>query len=62
MDLPSVDGTAQVSIPELDELGVKYFVDSTVTELAKQWYARANSEYADRITALEQAVAELATS
>ena len=53
---------ATVSIPELDEVGISYFVDSTVTELARQWYARANSEYADRLSALEQAVAELATS
>lgn len=53
---------AVIDIPELDEVGIRYFVDSTVTELAKQWYARANSEYADRLTALEQAVAELATS
>jgi hypothetical protein len=53
---------AVISIPELDEVGIRYFVDSTVTELAWQWYARANSEYADRLTALEQAVAELATS
>ena len=58
-DLPE---GAVITIPELDAVGIKYFVDSTVTELAKQWYARANSEYADRITALEQAVAELATS
>ena len=58
-DIPD---SATISIPELDAVGVKYFVDSAVTELARQWYARANSEYADRITALEQAVAELATS
>ena len=58
-DLPE---GAVIDIPELSEVGIKYFIDSTVTELARQWYERANSEYADRLTALEQAVAELATS
>jgi hypothetical protein len=58
-DLPE---GAVITIPELDELGVKYFIDSAVTELAKQWYARANSEYADRLEALEAAVADLVTA
>ena len=52
---------ATVTIPELDAVGVKYFIDSAVTELARQWYERAHSEYEDRIAALESAVADLAT-
>jgi hypothetical protein len=57
-DLPD---SATISIPELDAVGVKYFIDSTVTELARQWYERANSEYEDRLEALEEAVADLVT-
>lgn len=48
-----------LSIPELDDLSVKYFTDEAASTLAHQWYERAKSEYADRIEALESAVAEL---
>lgn len=57
-DIPD---SATVSIPELDALGIRYFVDSAVTELARQWYARANSEYEDRLEALEEAMATIIT-
>jgi len=57
-DLPE---GATLSIRELDSVGIKYFIDSSVTELAKQWYARAQSEYEDRLQALESAVSDLAT-
>lgn len=50
---------AVISIPELDAVNIEYFIDSTVTELARQWYERAQSEYGDRIAALEEAVAEI---
>jgi hypothetical protein len=40
-------------------VGVKYFIDSAVTELARQWYERAHSEYENRIASLEDAVAQL---
>lgn len=62
VDLPEIPEGATLSILELDNLGVEYFVDGSVAALAMEWYARARSEYADRIAALEQAVAELATS
>lgn len=55
-DLPE---GAVISIPELDAVNIKYFIDSSVMVLAKQWYARANSEYADRLEALESTVANL---
>lgn len=50
---------AVIDIPELSEVGIKYFIDSSVTELAKQWYARAQSEYETRLSTLESIVAEL---
>jgi hypothetical protein len=63
IDLPDIQEGSTVSIPELDALGVSYYVDNgAVRKLAEQWYERARSEYEDRLTALEQAVAELATS
>jgi len=48
-----------VSCPELDAVGVKYFIDSAVTELAKQWYARAYAELGDAVTELAGRVAAL---
>ena len=48
-----------LSIPELDDLGVRYVVDDAAVTLARQYYDRARSEYEDRIIALESAVAEL---
>ena len=62
IDLPSICGDAVVTCPELDELGVEYWVEQSVFEAVKDWYERARSEYADRLTALEQTVAELATT
>lgn len=61
-DMPAIPGTATVSIPELDDLGVTYLIGDSVREMAEQWYARARSEYESRIASLEAAVAELATS
>jgi len=48
-----------LSIPELDDLGIKYHIDGAVSTLVHQWYERARYEYEDRIDALESAVAEL---
>ena len=62
VDMPAIPSDCTISIPELDAIGIKYFVDDTVTQYGREIYARVRSEYADRITALEQAVAELATS
>jgi len=50
---------AVITIPELDALGVKYYVGGAAVTLAHQWYERARSEYEDRITALEAAVSEI---
>ena len=35
---------ATITIPELDALGVKYFVDDSAGTLARQWYERASGE------------------
>jgi len=50
---------AVITIPELDALGVKYYVGGAAVTLAHQWYERARSEYEDRIASLEDAVAQL---
>ena len=55
-DLPE---GAVIDIPELSEVGISYFVDSAVTELAKQWYEKSRSEYEDRLASLEDTVAQL---
>ena len=60
--MPSIPSEAVVTCPELDDLGVSYLIGDDVRAMAEQWYARAKSEYDGRITALEQAVAELVTS
>jgi len=57
VDLPSMQDCV-LSIPELDALGVRYTIGDG-TEIARQWYQRAHSEYEQRITDLEEAVAEL---
>jgi hypothetical protein len=62
VDMPAIPSECTISIPELDALGIRYFVDDAVTQYGREIYARVRSEYADRLTALEQAVAELATS
>lgn len=59
VDLPDIPEGVSISIPELDDLGVKYHVDGAASTLAHQWYERARSEYEDRIAALEEAVAEI---
>jgi hypothetical protein len=62
VDMPAIPSDATVTIPELDDLGIRYFLDDTVTQYGREIIARVKSEYEDRLTALEQAVAELATS
>lgn len=57
IDLPDTQDCV-LSIPELDALGVRYTIGDGA-EIARQWYARAHSEYEQRITDLEEAVAEL---
>jgi hypothetical protein len=62
IDWPTIPDGATITCPELDALGVRYLIGNGVSEMARQWYERAKSEYESRILALEQAVAELATS
>jgi hypothetical protein len=61
VEMPSVPVGAEISIPELDDLGVKYCVDTSALELARQWYEKAKSEYADELAELRMTVNELAT-
>ena len=63
VDLPDIPSEATVSIPELEELGLTFWVDGdgTIRGAMREWYERAHSEYADRIQALEEAVAALVT-
>jgi hypothetical protein len=62
IDLPSVPAGATVDIPELSEVGVRFFVEGAkeVVENAEAWGRRALAAEA-RIEALEAAVAALAT-
>ena len=62
IDWPTIPDGAVVTCPELDALGVRYLIGNSVAEMARDWYERAKSEYEGRISALEQAVAELATA
>lgn len=62
LDWPSIPDGAVITCPELDALGVRYLIGNGVSEMARDWYERAKSEYEGRILALEQAVAELATA
>ena len=64
VDMPAIPSDATVTIPELTALGFKFWVDEdgSIHALAKAFYDRAHSEYEDRLTALEAAVAEIATS
>jgi hypothetical protein len=57
-DLPS---GCQISIPELDDLNIRYHIDESVMEIARQWYERARSEYAEELMELRVTVNELAT-
>lgn len=61
VDLPDIPSEATVSIPELEELSLTFWVDGdgTIRAAMREWYERAHSEYADRLTALEEAVAEI---
>jgi hypothetical protein len=61
VEMPSVPVGAEISIPELDELGVRYCVDTSALELARQWYEKARSEYAEELMELRVTVNELAT-
>ena len=63
VDLPDIPPEATVSIPELEGLGLTFWVDGdgTIRAAMREWYERAHSEYADRILALEEAVAALVT-
>ena len=62
IDWPSIPDGAVITCPELDALGVRYLIGNGVAEMAREWYERTKSEYESRISALEQAVAELATA
>jgi hypothetical protein len=62
IDWPSIPDGATITCPELDALGVRYLIGNGVAEMAREYYERAKSEYESRISALEQAVAELATA
>ncbi len=57
--MPAIPSEATVTCPELDALGVTYLIGDDVRAMAEQYYARAQSEYKDRLAALEQAVSEL---
>ena len=57
VDLPDMQDCV-LSIPELDALGVRYTIGDGA-EIARQWYQRAHSEYEDRLSDLEQTVAQL---
>jgi hypothetical protein len=59
VDMPTIPSDATVTIQELDALGVKYFVDDSVTEYGRQMYARAYAELGDAITELAARVAAL---
>jgi hypothetical protein len=56
-----IAGEATVTCPELEELGVTFWVDGDglIVASMRKWYERAHSEYEDRLVALESAVAEI---
>lgn len=45
VDLPDIPDGASVSIPELDDLGVRYCVDDAASELARMWYGKMRYEH-----------------
>ena len=53
IEMPSIPVGAEISIPELDDLGVKHCVDASARDLAMMWYDRARGEYADRLDGLD---------
>jgi len=59
IDMPDIPSDCTVTIPELDALGIHYFVDNSVTEYGKQFYARAYAELGDAIVELTERVATL---
>ena len=63
IDLPALPKGATVSIPELEQIGVSWFVQG-VDELAKHAanWGKRNQEMESRLATLEAAVAELATA
>ena len=61
IEMPEIPVGAEISIPELDDLGVRYCVDDAASELARMWYEKAKSEYAEELMELRVTVNELAT-
>jgi hypothetical protein len=61
VEMPEIPVGAEISIPELDDLGVRYCVDDAASELARMWYEKAKSEYAEELMELRVTVNELAT-
>jgi len=59
VDIPDIPSDATVSIPELDALGVRYFVGGEAVELAKQWYGRAYAELGGMLAVLTERVEQL---
>jgi hypothetical protein len=60
IDLPDIPAGSTVSIPELDALGISYYVDNgAVRKLVEQWYQRAYAELGDAVTELAERVAAL---
>ena len=53
VEMPEIPVGAELRIPELDDLGVKYCVDASASDLAMMWYDRARGEYADRLDGLD---------
>lgn len=62
IDLPDLPEGATVSIPELKQIGVSWFVSGAaeLVKHAENWHKREDLE--SRVEALEAAIAELATS
>lgn len=64
--MPSIPGDCTVSIPELDALGVKYFIpNNSISQYANQWYERTKAvdiaDVEDAIGDLTSVVANLVT-
>jgi hypothetical protein len=59
VDMPDIPSDATVSIPELEALGVRYFIGGEAVELAKQWYERAYTELGGMLAALTERVEQL---
>ena len=60
VNMPSIPSDATVTIPELDALGIRYFVDDTVTEYGREIIARGQHDLSDtngEIDTLEASIA-----